>query len=63
VQQADIIYPKPRYSVQDCLVLLGESRKRFYQKVAEGRYRLVRDGRRRYMLHEELLEAAKGDAS
>lgn len=57
----DFPYPKPRYSVDQCLVLLGESRKRFYAKVATGRYSITKDGRRSYMTHEQLLDAAEGD--
>ena len=56
-----IIYPKPRYTVPECLALLGESRKRFYAKVKAGRYQITKDGRRSYMLHDELLRAAQGD--
>ncbi len=55
------IYPKPRYSVDDCLYLLGESRKRFYEKVKCGRYEITKDGRRSYMTHEQLEDAAQGD--
>ena len=54
-------YPKPRYSVNECLALLDESRKRFYDKVASGRYRLTKDGGRSYLLHADLLDAAEGD--
>lgn len=56
-----IMYPKPRYSVPECLILLSESRKRFYAKVKAGRYRLTKDGSRSYMLHDDLLRAAEGD--
>ena len=59
--QEQVIYPKPRYSVSECLVLLAESRKRFYAKVRTGRYKLTKDGSRSYMLHENLIDAAKGD--
>ncbi len=54
-------YPKPRYSVAECLLLLGEGRKRFYSKVKAGQYHLTKDGRRSYMLHEDLMRAAEGD--
>ena len=57
----DPIYPKPRYSVDECLVLLSESRKRFYQKVSSGRYQIAKDGARSYMTHTALLDAAEGD--
>ena len=57
----DPIYPKPRYSVPDCLILLGESRKTFYSKVKSGRYLLTKDGSRSYMTHAALLDAAEGD--
>ena len=59
----DPIYPKPRYSVEECLALLSESRKRFYVKVRSGRYRVTKDGVRTYMTHDQLLDAAQGDAA
>lgn len=55
------IYPKPRYNVSECLILLDETRKTFYAKVKSGRYRLTKDGSRSYMTHDELLRAAEGD--
>lgn len=57
------IYPKPRYNVPECLVLLDEGRKTFYAKVKTGRYRLTKDGTRSYMTHAQLLDAAQGDAA
>ena len=57
----EVSYPKPRYSIKECLSLLGESRKRFYSKVKSSRYQLTKDGRRSYMTHEQLLDAAQGD--
>ena len=33
------MYPKPRYNVSECLILLDETRKTFYAKVNRGRYR------------------------
>ncbi len=59
----NVIYPKPRYSVHDCLALLDESRERFYAKVRSGRYRVIKDGRRTYMLHDDLENAARGEAA
>ena len=56
-----IIFPKPRYSVAECLILLGESRKTFYAKVKSGRYTLTKDGSRSYLTHAALLDAAEGD--
>ena len=58
-----ILYPKPRYSVTECLVLLGESRDRYYAKVRSGRYQITKDGRRTYMTHPQLLDAARGEAA
>lgn len=55
------IFPKPRYTIPECLILLDESRPRFYAKVHRGRYQLTRDGSRAYMTHEQLLDAAEGD--
>lgn len=61
-QKISVMYPKPRYTVEDCLVLLGESRDRFYAKVRSGRYQMLKDGRRSYMTHQALEDAAKGDS-
>lgn len=59
----EILYPKPRYPVPECLVLLGESRDRYYAKVRSGRYNVTKDGRRTYMTHAQLLDAAQGDST
>lgn len=61
IRAPEIIFPKPRYTVPECLVLLGESRDRFYGKVKSGRYMIIKDGRRTYMLHQQLEQAALGD--
>lgn len=58
---AQIQYPKPRYSIEECLALLGISRKAFYLNVRKGKYPTTTDGRRRYMTHAQLLAAAEGD--
>lgn len=60
-QKLPVQFPKPRYSVEECLTLLDESRRRFYQKVQSGRYRLTKDGGRSYLTHADLLDAAEGD--
>ncbi len=52
---------KPRYSVPECLELLGVSRGSFYDRVRAGNYRVVKDGARTFMTHEQLLTAARGD--
>lgn len=57
----DPLFPKPRYTVAECLILLSEGRKRFYAKVKSGRYSLTKDGGRSYMTHHQLLDAAEGD--
>ena len=51
---------KPRYSVAECLELLGVSRKHFYAQVKAGRYKIVKDGSRTFMTRADLLAAAKG---
>lgn len=58
-----VVYPSPRYTVAECLVLLKECNETFYAKVRSGRYQTISDGRRRYMLHEQLLAAAQGDSA
>ena len=55
------IYPKPRYPIPECLILLSETRKTFYKKVKSGRYSIKKDGSRTYMTHAQLLDAAEGD--
>ena len=60
-EKLPVQFPKPRYSIDECLSLLDESRRRFYQKVKSGRYKLTRDGGRSYLLHADLLDAAEGD--
>ena len=52
---------KPRYTIDECLFLLGESRARFYAKVRTGRYSVTKDGKRTYMTVEQLHDAAQGD--
>lgn len=52
---------KPRYSVPECLHLLGISRQHFYDSVKAKRYRIVKDGKRTFMTHQQLLDAAGGD--
>ena len=54
------IYPKPRYSIPECLILLDIGRKPFYSRVREGRYAITKDGSRSYMTHDQLLAAARG---
>ena len=57
----DPIYPKPRYAIRECLILLDETRKTFYKKVKSGRYSITKDGSRSYMTHAQLLDAAEGN--
>ena len=57
----NILYPKPRYPIGECLILLAISRKSFYERVRIGRYRTTKDGGRTYMTHRQLLEAAEGN--
>lgn len=52
---------KLRYSVKDCIELLGISRKHFYERVKTGRYKTITDGKRRFMTHEQLMAAVQGD--
>ena len=56
-----IQYPKPRYPIYECLVLLNISRKAFYERVRVGQYKLTKDGGRSYMTHDQLLDAAEGN--
>lgn len=58
-----VVYPSPRYTVAECLVLLKECNETFYAKVRSGRYKTISDGRRRYMTHPQLLDAAEGDSA
>ena len=52
-------YWKPRYSVSECLGLLGVSRGFFYDRVRSGMYGVVKDGSRTFMTYEQLLNAAQ----
>ncbi len=54
---------KPRYSVPESLELLGVSRWFFYDRVKNGQYRIIKDGGRTFMTHEQLLDAAQGDGA
>jgi hypothetical protein len=54
-------YPKPRYEIHECLILLAITRKVFYERVREGKYSMTKDGGRSYMTHAQLLAAAEGD--
>ena len=54
---------KIRYSVTECLAMLGVSRKTFYDRVRAGKYETITDGRRRFMTQEQLIAASKGDTN
>ena len=49
---------KPRYSVSECLALLGVSKGFFYGRVRSGHYQVVKDGTRTFMTYDELIRAA-----
>jgi len=50
-----------RYSVTECLKMLGVSRAHFYRQVKAGRYEVVRDRGRTFMTVEQLQAAIRGD--
>jgi len=52
---------KLRYPLSECLEHLGISRATFNRRVEAGQYQIIRDGKRLFMSHEQLVEAAKGD--
>ena len=54
---------KLRYSVTECLSMLGISRAHFYRQVKAGRYLVVRDQGRTFMTAEQLQAAARGDGN
>ncbi len=51
---------KLRYSVTECLEVLGISRKHFYAQLRAGVYETIRDGNRRFMTRDQLMAAAAG---
>ncbi len=51
---------KLRYSVEECLELLGVSKKHFYNQVRDGNYQVIKDGRRTFMTRRQLINASKG---
>ena len=54
---------KARYSVTECLDLLGISRAHFYRQVKAGRYQVVRDRGRTFMTVAQVQAAARGDGN
>lgn len=57
-KQKPEVYPKPRYPIPECLYLLDLSESAFYKRVRAGIFEILKDGRRTYMTHDQLTEAA-----
>jgi excisionase family DNA binding protein len=50
---------KPRYHVAEAAKVLGISRSRLYERIAEGRIAIVKDGRAAFVTAQELLRYAR----
>lgn len=48
-----------RYSLRDAARILGISRMRLYERIREGCFATIRDGRDRYVLREEVERYAR----
>jgi excisionase family DNA binding protein len=55
-------YPKPRYSVREAMELLGIKRTRFYEHVKSGRLKVIKDGRKSFVVHDDLVALAETSA-
>lgn len=44
---------KPRYSISEVLSLLGVSAPTLYRRMREGKLRVVKDGRRSFVMRQE----------
>ena len=62
VQPQPLHFPKPRYSIAEACELLGIKRTRLYQHVKSGRLRLIKDGARSFVLHDELVALSAAGA-
>lgn len=49
-----------RFTVSQCLGVLGVSRGHFYKQVKAGVYQVIKDGRRTFMTREQLDNAIQG---
>ncbi len=56
---------RQRYSIDEGIAYLRESRSRMYQKIASGEVKVIKDGRRTYIPGTELirLSALSADAT
>jgi excisionase family DNA binding protein len=55
------IAPKPRYNRKEAAHLAGIGLRTFDRRIAEGDIRIVRDGERVFVTHDELLRYCKKD--
>jgi hypothetical protein len=53
--------PKPRYNRKEAAQLSGLGLRTFGRRMAEGDIRIVRDGERVFVTHEELMRYCKQD--
>jgi hypothetical protein len=51
--------PNQRYEIGEALAYLRTSRAHFYEKVATGQVRLIKDGRRSYVPGSELIKLSR----
>jgi hypothetical protein len=57
------IDPNRRYPLDLSSDYLGQSRGKTYEDIAEGRLKVIRDGKRRYIHGSELIRAGRADAA
>ncbi len=50
---------RQRYSVDEGIVYLRESRSRLYEKIASGELKIIKDGRRTYVPGSELIRLSR----
>jgi len=58
-----LVEEKPRYSVVECLKMLGVSRAHFYRQVKAGNYSVVRDRGRTFMTADQVRAAVHGEGN
>ncbi len=50
---------RQRYSVDEGIAYLRESRSRLYEKIASGELKIIKDGRRTYVPGSELIRLSR----
>lgn len=50
-----------RYTYEESIAYLRESRRKFFMDVKEGKIKVIEDGRRRYVPGYELIRRSRGE--